>query len=260
VSLRQAAEEIVAHLKTTYAKPHTIVRVNENAFSHLDLASYRQYQGTMERVGYRFLSDLEIVEINKAPTNALVPTMIRCMVSADGHTCAGYYQARHKLPWLILNLFWGILTLRFIFAPKAFGYSLRTKHCYDFESEIAGTFVTTSNAEDAAAFTRPSSIDAKYFGYGTSVTDVRTAHEARLAAALRRAGTSASPTRISTHEDMKAMQARLKQAKDAHRIASGGITESEFLAIAGGNSLLARAVFEEVKKILAEQPLSPADA
>ena len=131
-------------------------------------------------------------------------------------------------------------------------------HCYDFTSEIGGTFVGTSNAADAAAITLPDSVDAKFFGYGTSLTDVRTAHEARLAAALRLAGTSVRPTKMSSHEDVRAMQARLKRVKDAHRAASGWITEKEILTMAGGNRLFARAIYEEVQKILAEKPLSPA--
>ena len=255
-TLRQAAEDIVKHLKTAFA-PYTIIPVDEKAFSHLDLDRYRQFREAMEGDGYRFLSDLEIVEVNKSPANVLVPTMIRSMVSADGRTSAGYYQARHKIQWIVMNLIVGILILRFLWAPKAFLCSVRTMHCYDFESEIAGGYVVTSNAADAAAMSRPSSVDAKYFDYGTSPTEVRTAHEERLAAAVRRAGASASPTRMSNHEDVQAMQARLKRVKDAHRAASGWITEKEIRNMVG-NALFARAIHEEVQKVLAEQPLSPA--
>jgi hypothetical protein len=255
--IRQAAEDIVKMLRTGFA-PYTIVRVDEKAFSHLDLARYRQFQEAMEGVGYRFLSDLEIVEINKSPTTVLVPTMIRSMVSADGETSASYYQCRHKIQWVILNLIVGILTLRFLWAPTAFLYSLRTMHCYDFTSELGGAYVGTSTAKDAAAFSLPSSIDTKFFGYGTSLTEVRTTHEARLAAAVRRAGTSARPTKMSSHDDVRAMQARLKRVKDAHRAASGWITEKEILTMAGGDAAFARAIYKEVQKILAERPISTA--
>ena len=256
VTVRSAAEGIVSILRTAYT-PQTIARVDEKTFSHLDLNAYRLYREAMEREGYRFLGDLEIVELNKSRTNVLVPTMIRSMVSADGETSAGYYQCRHKLPWLILNLIVGILSLRFLWGPRGFLQSLQTKHCYDFESEIGGSYLSTSNAADAAVMGRPSSIDAAYFDYWTSLTEVRVAHEARLAAALRRAGTSVRPTKMSTYDDVMAMQARLKHAKDAHRAALGWVTQDELLTLAEGDAALAAAIFDEVQKILAERPIVP---
>ena len=258
-TLRQAAEEIVSMLKTAYA-PYTIRPTNEKAFSHLDLAGYRQFRQAMEADGYRFLSDLEIVELNTSPANVLVPTMIRSMVSTDGETSAGYYQVRYKVPWLLLNLVVGIVVLRFIWAPRAFLQSLRTKHCYDFESELGGSYVATTNAADAAPMSLPSSVDSKFFDYGTRLSEVRRAHEERLAAAVRRAGASVRPTKMSSLEDVRAMQARLKQVKDAHRAASNWITQRELQTIAGGDTALAAAVFAEVQKVLAETRVAPADA
>lgn len=256
-TVRQAAEDIVKMLKTAYTS-QTIRPVDEKAFAHLDLAAYARFREDMERDGYRFVSDVEIVELNQSPHTVLIPTMIRCMVSPDGETTAGYYQCRLKVPSLILNLVAGVLSLRFLWAPKAFLQSLLTKHCYDFESEIGATYVTTSSAADAAAMSRPSSVDAKYLDHGTPVTEVRTAHEARLATAVRRAGTTASPTKMRSYQDVEAMQERLKRVKDAHRAASGWITQSELLTLANGDRAMATAIFEEVQKILAERPLSPA--
>ncbi len=258
-TLRQAAEEIVRMLKTAYA-PYNIVPTDEKKFPHLDLAGYRQFREALEGGGYRFLSDLEIVELNNSPTNVLVPTMIRSMVSADGETLAGYYQARHKIPWLLLNLVVGIVILRFLWSPRGFLQSLRTMHCYDLESEIAGAYVVTSNAADAAAMSLPSSVDAKYFDYATSLTELLTAHATRLAAAVRRSGASAGPTRMSNREELLAMQARLKRVKDAHRATSNWITQSEIQKMLGGNRLFAAAVFAEVQKVLAERPGVHADA
>jgi hypothetical protein len=94
----------------------------------------------------------------------------------------------------------------------------------------------------------PSSVDAKFFGYDTTLAEVRSAHEARLAAAVRRVGVSA--TKMSSDEDARAMQARLKQVKDAHRLASNWITRNELVTLAGGNTELADAVFEEIQKLL----------
>jgi hypothetical protein len=247
---RDAAEEIVDALKRTYAVPFTMVPVKEQSFSHLNLSAYRRYQEALERAGYRFVSDIEILEINKSPTSLMAPTMIRCMLSPDGTTSAGYYQVRPRIGRLVKNLLVGIANLRIFAAPAFFLENLGTKHCYDFTSEIARTYVTTSNAAAAAAISLPNSVDAKFFEYKTPLTDVRTAHDERLAVAVRRVG--ASPTKMSTTEDILAMAARLKQAKDAHRFASNWITQQELVTLAGGNTELADAVFEEVQKLLAE--------
>jgi hypothetical protein len=245
---RDAAQEIVSNLKKTYATTFTIVRVEERAFSHLDLSTYRRFQETLERSGYKFLGDIAIVEINNSPTSLMAPTMIRTMLSADGATDAGYYQVRPRIGRLVKNLLAGIANLRLFDAPAFFLENLGTKHCYDFTSEIAGTYVTTSNAAGAAAISLPNSVDAKFFTYQTPLAEVRTAHEARLAAAVRRVG--ASPTKMSSNEDVRAMQARLKQVKDAHRLASNWITRKELVTLAGGDTELADAVFEEVQKLL----------
>lgn len=257
-TLRKAAEEIIGNLKRAYTAPYTIVPADEPAFSHLDLSAYRRFKETLESDGYRFLSDYEILEVNNSPNSLLARTMIRCMVSADGGTSAGYYQIQPRIGRLVTNLLVGIVNLRFIAAPSFFLHNVRTKHYYDFESEIAGAYVTTSNAAGAAAMSLPASVDAKFFGYETSLTALRAAHEARLAAAVGRTG--ASPTRMSSKEDVVAMQARLKRLKDAHRATSNWITHEELLALSGGNIALADAIFEEVQKLLAETAMSPLDA
>lgn len=257
-TVRAAAEEIIGNLKRVYTAPYTIVPAKEDAFSHLDLSVYRQFKETLEGDGYRFLSDYEILEVSNQPNSLLARTMIRCMLSADGGTCAGYYQIRPRIGRLVKQLLVGIVNLRFIAAPSFFLQNLGTKHCYDFESEIAGAYVMTTNAAAAAAMSQPASVDAKFFGYETPVIVLRGAHEARLAAAIQRTG--ASSTRMSTKEDVLAMQARLKRLKDAHRATSNWITQSELLALSGGNTAIADAVFEEVQKLLAETRVSPADA
>ena len=251
---RDAAAEIISSLKKTYAASFTIVRVDEKSFSHLDLSAYGRFQATLEAQRYRFLADIEIVEINNSPTSLMAPTMIRSMVSRDGETEAGYYQVRPRVGRLLKNLLVGIANFRFIAAPSFFLENLGTKHCYDFTSEIAGTYVTTSNAAAAAAISLPGSVDAKFFGYDTPLTDIRAAHESRLAAAVRRVG--ASPTRMSSYADARAIQARLKQVKDAHRLASNWITQNELLALSGGDTELAEAVFEEVQKLLGVPPFA----
>jgi len=237
-------------MKRTYSKPLTIVRTNESEYTHLDLNAYRSFRDTMERHGYRFLSDIRILGISDSPQSPMAPTMIRAMVSADGGTCAGYYQVKPKIGRRVTSLFAGLLSLRFIADLRGFLQSLTGKECCDFESELGSNYVVTSNAEDAATIGLPRSIDSKFFAYGTSVDELRTAHEARLRAAVQRSG--AKPTSMTTIEQVIAMEARLSERKHAFRAASNWITQNELRTVARGDNVLADEIFEEVQTILAQ--------
>lgn len=244
---RRAAEEILAQLKHTYATSQTIVPANEAEFTHLDLSRYRAFRDTLEREGYHLLSDFEVLEITNAPGTIMARTMVRAMASADGGTCAAYYQVRPRMGRVVANLLVGLLNLRLIDAPRFFLHVRTTKHCYDFTSEVGGTFVTTSNAADAAMMTAPPTIDALYFPYDTALDTVRLAHVQRLAAAVARMGHAA--TRIGSNEDMLAMEERLRAQKNAHRAMSNWITQQELQALSGGDTLVAELVWEELQKL-----------
>lgn len=245
-------------MKRAYGTPPTIVRTSESEFTHLDLNAYRSFRDTMERHGYRFLSDIKILGISDTARSPMAPTMIRAMVSADGGTSAGYYQVKPKIGRRVTSLLAGLLSLRFIAEPRRFLQSLMGKDCYDFESELGSTYVATSNAEDAATIGLPRSIDSKFFAYGTSVDELRTAHEARLRAAAQRTG--ARPTSMTTIEQVIAMQVRLQERKNAHRAASNWITQNELRTVAHGNTALADEIFEEVQTILAQSAKASRDA
>jgi hypothetical protein len=257
-TLRGTAERIVAKMKKRYGAPPVFARTSESEFAHLDLDAYRTFRETMERRGYRFLSDFKVLGVSDSPDSPMVPTMIRSMVSPDGATCAGRYQATPTISRRITALLAGLLSLRFIAEPRLFLQSLLTQNCVDFESELAGTYVATSNAEAAQVIGLPKSIDSKFFPYGTSVDEVRAAHEARLRAAIQRTGTT--PTIMTTIEDVFAMQTRLANAKNAHRAAMNWVTQKEVRAVAGGDTALADAIFKEIQTILAPPSKSPLKA
>ena len=250
-ALRDAAERILAKAKKSYSSPALVVRTNESEYGHLDLEFYRRFQEILEAKGYRFLSDVKILGISDTPDSPLVPTMIRSMVSRDGTTKAGHYQATPRMRRRVTTVLAGILTLRFLTQPRRFLQSLTTKQCDDFESEIAGTYIVTSNAEGAQTIGMPKAIDTRFFPYGTPLEEVRAAHEARLKAAIKRTG--AAPTTMTTLEDTFAMGARLKELKNAHRAASSWVTQDELRAAANGDVALADAIFKEIQAILAEE-------
>jgi hypothetical protein len=63
---RQAAERIVAKMRAQYSGPHTIVRVKEEAFPHLDLEAYASFQSDLEKSGYRLIADVELLDVSNA--------------------------------------------------------------------------------------------------------------------------------------------------------------------------------------------------
>jgi hypothetical protein len=247
---RDAAQRIVANMKRTYGAPPVFARTSESEFAHLDLEAYRGFRNTLERRGYKFLSDFKIPGISDSPTSSMVPTMIRSMVSPDGATCASHYQATPTMRVRVTTVLAGLLSLGFIVRPRRLLQSLMTKNIDDFESELGGTYVVTTNAEVARALSLPKSVDTKFFPYGSPVEEVRAAHEARLRAAIQRTGSS--PTTITTIEDVFALETRLKECKNAHRAASNWVTQNELRAFAGGDTALADAIFKEVQIVLAE--------
>jgi hypothetical protein len=249
--LRDAAERILAKTKRSYGSPSVVVRTRESEFGHLDLKVYRRFKEALEGRGYRFLSDIKIVGITDSPGSPLVPTMIRSMISADGAISAGHYQATPRTGRRVTAVLAALLTLRFITQPRSFLQSLMTKHCDDFESELAGTYVVTSNAEGAQTIGLPKAVDSKFFPYGTPLDEVRASHEARLKAAIKRTG--ATPTIMTTIDDVFAMGARLKECKNAYRAASNWVTQSELRAAAHGDTALADAIFKEIQVLLAEE-------
>lgn len=245
---REFAEQLVAKMKSLHTKPLTRAPAREAEFTHLDLGSYRHYQTALETLGYRFLDDIEILEVNNSPGSVMARTMIRSMISADGLISAGHYQVRPRIERLASNLVRGILNLRLLDAPASFLGNLQTRQIYDFESEIGSTYLITSNAEIAGKFSAPASIDASHLPSGTPVEAVRRAHVERLASTMTRTG--GVPTHMATREDIVAMADRMRQQKAAHRAASGWITRDELLRFTNGNVALTDSVFDEVQAII----------
>jgi hypothetical protein len=245
---RAYAEKLVAKMKALHSKPPTIVPARESEFTHLDLDAYARYRTALEAKGYRFLDDIEVLDISNAPDTVVERTMIRTMLSADGTIGAGHYQMRSRWEVMTKNLVEGILNLRWFDAPASFLGNLATKYIHEFESEVGQTIVITGNGEIAGVWSTPASIDALHLPNGTALEAVRVAHVARLAKAVERTG--AQPTHMRNMEDSIAMSDRMRQQKHAHRAASGWITHDELIRLSRGNMVLADSIFEEVQAIL----------
>lgn len=221
----QAAQRILATIEATFVPSHDYVRVEPQQFRHLDLRFYERTMRLLNAKGFRLVADVEDRTITRAPRGVLMPVMLRTMVSRDGTIMAALYHPRLKSLWMRVLL----LVLR-----KAPGRVI------DLETECSdGTFVVTSNASQAAAFSMPGMIDARFLDQQASVHEVHQAHVSRVAAHLAsRPGIVAR--HIGTHEQLVASQNRMNALKAAWRGEIGGITREELsqLATLGGASLV----------------------
>jgi hypothetical protein len=252
-SAAEAARAIVATMKGMYGAPHTVVPVDEAQFKHLQLDRYRSVKSMLEAQGFRYIADLEILQVSQSPTSLIARTMIRSMVSQDGHVVADYYQIRPRT-WRRLKLLGrGLLNLRLFDAPQNFLKGMGTRHCIGFETEFDdGRFLITSNAESASKVSMPPTIERVFFPYGTPPSVVYSAHAKRLADVLGGSHVP-KPVVIESLADLLQMQKRQNAQKIAHRAAMQWVTKSELEGLSNGNQAIADAVFEEVQKLLEQE-------
>jgi hypothetical protein len=251
-STAEAAKSIVAIMKESCA-PQTIVPVDEAQFQHLNLDEYQAFRTMLEAQGFSHLADVEILEISQSPTSVIAPTMIRVMVSKEGHITATYYQVRPNVVRCLKLLLRGLMNMRFIDAPRCFMNAMKTRHCSGFETEFDdGRFLVTSNAQSAGILSGPPTIESSFFPFGTPISFLLQTHQNRLNEILSNKD-EPKPIVIHTLSEMLEMQKRQNDQKIAHRAASQWVTKGELQNMSSGNPELADAVFEEVQELLAQE-------
>lgn len=254
-SISKAAKSIVESMKHMYSTPHTIVPIDEKDFGHLALSEYKFFRDTMEAEGFKYLADLEILEVSNSPTSVIARTMIRSLISNDGAIATNYYQVMPNIFRRLKLLLRGIINLRWIAAPKNFMHAMKTRHCIDFETEFSDdTFLITTNAETAGLISGPPTIENHFFPYGTPYTVLLKAHRARLQVILHN-NQGLSPKAHQSLPDILQMQKRQNAQKMAHRATMQWVTQSELQGLSPGNTELANTVFDEVQKLLNEDEM-----
>ena len=129
----------------------------------------------------------------------------------------------------------------------------------DLESELSdGTYVTTSNAEDAGTLSSPPTVQQLCLPYATHVKLILDKHVSRLAAAVEY-NPKVERRLVTSYAGMLEMGEMLKTQKNAHRAAINWISKSEMIANSGGDTKWAETVFAEVQALLREQSSSEHD-
>ena len=247
--LAPAAQAVLDTMRALYSNPFTSVPAGEADFAHLNLPAYATARADFEARGFRFLGDLEILEVSNAPGSIHARTMLRSLVSPDGGTLATYFQTRPRLSRVLWRLLIGLLNFRWIDSPRWAVDALTAREYIDLESELSdGRFVVTTNAASAGQMGVPPTIDSVFLPVGTAADVLLREHERRLRVRLEQ-GSAPSVIALSTLEDVKQMQLRLQAQKNAYRASVQWVSRAELRAMSSSADL-ADEVFAEVQKLL----------
>jgi len=229
---RVVAVKVVERVGALCESQFEYAPVNAREFGHLDLSWYDASQRWLEERGFGWLGDEENLTFRR--TSKGNRTLLRTMLGRDGTwiTYLYHFKPAGLAPALAANGF-KILELQTQFAN--------------------GTFICTSNAEEAGKLDSPPAVDARRLPANSSLDAIVEAHALRVSAALA-ANPGGAALRMGSLEDIHRAQNVLQGIKAAFR-RDVGITKQELERLAG-NRLGAQqidALYSEVEKLHAEQ-------
>ncbi len=229
---RVVAVKVVERVGALCESQFEYASVNAREFAHLDLSWYDASQRWLEERGFGWLGDEENLTFRR--TSKGNRTLLRTMLGRDG-------------TWI---------TYLYHFKPAGLAPALATNgfKILELQTQFAnGTFVCTSNAEEAGKLDSPPGVDALRLAANSSLDAIVEAHAQRVSAALA-ANPSGAALRMGGLEDIHRAQNVLQGIKAAFR-RDVGITKQELERLAG-NRLGAQqidALYSEVEKLHAEQ-------
>jgi hypothetical protein len=248
--LTRAAQKIIDSMRVLAAPKQTFRSVDENEFPAL-LETYRTVRSHLEGKAFRYLGDLEIVEVSLNAGSLMQRTYIRSLTSPDSTIVVGFFKKSARRGRLARLLITGILNFRWIAAPRFFLKQVVPRNIFDVETEFSdGSFLVTSNAESAANLTWPRSIETEFHPVSTSIDFLLARHAQRLAA--RRVVSAAIPLKVTSVGDVVETQHRQQMQKAAFRQTLNLVSKGELEAM-GLHSTQSDALFDEVRRLLREQ-------
>ena len=203
-------------LDAVYGEPHEMTRVMPAAFPEADLEFYDRARIELERLGYRWLADVEDLTMSRIyPQNR---TFVRLFVDAGGMIRASAYHMHPR--GVVISL------LQLV---QLFPRHLRV---VELVSEVQGTFLVTSNTHGVDRLEPPPEAKVERLPLGTPPAEVVKRHEARITDAVR-AHPGRTPVHFESYEDVLASMARAHVAMARHRQKVGGISRDELERLKG---------------------------
>src|SRR5712692_4389490 len=229
---RVVAVKVVERVGALCESQFEYAPVNAREFGHLDLSWYEASQRWLEERGCGWLGDEENLTFRR--TSKGNRTLLRTMLGRDG-------------TWI---------TYLYHFKPAGLAQALAANgfKILELQTQFAnGTFVCTSNAEEAGKLDSPPGVEALRLPANSSLDAIVEAHAQRVSAALA-ANPGVAALRMSGLDEVHRAQNILQGIKAAFR-RNVGITKQELERLAG-NRLGAQqidALYSEVEKLNAEQ-------
>lgn len=237
--VRKGAGRTLDRMKKIFCGgPHEYRKVSPAEFPRLDHQFYRQKQVELERLGFRFLADVE--DVTLARTNPNIRTFVRSMISEDGTIMSAVYDARPRQPFMRLLQLVGTL-------PR----DLRN---LDLETEFSdGSFVCVSTSSLAGRMKHPPEIKTIFLPQATPVPQLLETQRFRVSYYMRE-HPGLQPLRFTSHEEVRAAQNRMNEIKSRYRASIGYMAPGELEQIASpGLKTTAAEMAVEVEKLKREE-------
>lgn len=205
-----------ARLDAVYGQPHECVRISPAAFPDADIDFYDRTRTDLESRGYAWLADIEDVTLSRIyPQNR---TFIRLFHDKGRMIRASCYHLHPR--GLVVSL---------LQVVQLYPRHLRV---VELVTEIAGTFIVTSNTHGVDRLEPPPQAKVERLPVRSSLADVVGQHERRITEALR-THPEHTPTSFESYEDVLASMARAHLAMARHRQHVGGLSRDEFERLKG---------------------------
>jgi hypothetical protein len=205
-----------ARLDAVYGEPHELVRVSPAAFPEADLEYYDRARSELEAKGYSWLADVEDLTLSRIYPQSR--TFMRLFTDAGRMIRANVYHLHPR------GVVVSMLQLVQLYP--------RHLHVVELCSEIAGTFVVTSNTHGLDRLEPPPEAKVERLPTSTSLQAVVARHEARITEHLR-AHPERVPSSYEGFDDVIRSIARAHVAMARHRQKVGGISRDELERLKG---------------------------
>ncbi len=211
-----AARGMRARIDAVYSQPHEFAKVDPAAFPLADLSFYDRGQVELEKLGYRFLADVEDVTMTEA--YPMSRTFMRLFSDSGGLVRAALYHVQPR------GMVISILQLVQI-VP-------RHLRIVELVTEINGTFLATANTQNLDRLEPPKEVLTERLPMSAAISKVVEHHQARITAWLK-AHPDRVPRAVVDYDEVMASMARSHVAMARHRQNVGGLSRDELEKLKG---------------------------
>ncbi len=211
-----AARGMRARIDAVYSQPHEFTKVDPSAFPDADLRFYDRGRLELEKLGYRFLADVEDVTMTEA--YPMSRTFMRLFSDSGGLVRAALYHVQPR------GMVISILQLVQV-VP-------RHLRIVELVTEIDGIFLATANTQNLDRLEPPKEVITERLPMSAAINKVVEHHQARITNWLK-AHPDRVPRTVVDYDEVMASMARSHLAMAWHRQNVGGLSREELEKLKG---------------------------